>query len=163
MIHNINLAKILREQSKIKGDIRVAYGWLDSNKKRRTSFWKKISEASDDFLAKSNLRELWQDELVLDYDNQKFNGNCTSKVSEVILALYTEKFSFTCWETHSNGYHFHLEFPEMLNLNEEERKETRRYFIEKYNADPTKISGLISIPETPHWKSKQLMRLAAVV
>lgn len=163
MNNDKNLINILKDQSKTRGDVRVTRGWIDDNKERHTVKWQKISESSDDFLAKANLRELWCDEVVLDYDNKDFNGDCSEKIADMILSLCKEKHSFTCWKTCSNGYHFHLQFSEMSQMNEEERKNIRRWFIKKYSADPNKISGLISIPEAPHWKTNQLMRLVAVM
>lgn len=131
-----------------KADIEglCAYG---SNGKIGT--WYQIADCSQKFLKKANNRSLWDDEIVLDDDDDR--------LIEIEELLRKEDIKYLLYKSGSKGFHFHLFFPDLAKLNWEEKKATRLAVIQYFGCDPAKMNGMIAWENRPHFKTGQLKTL----
>jgi archaellum biogenesis ATPase FlaH len=107
--------------------------------------WTPISQCSKEMLKQANLREMWANEIVLDDDN--------GQEKEITVQLEKEGFSYLKFKTGSKGHHFHVFFDELFDKTETERKAIRKAFIQRYNCDIAKQSGVIAYEFRPHFKT----------
>ncbi len=114
--------------------------------------WKRINDCTVNELNEANLRELLDNEIILDLEQPKQLGN-------VLSWLDANNFSYDVWHSGSRGYHIHLTFPELKNYSENERKIIRSWFIKETDTDISKISGLITIENRPSFKTNKIKQL----
>jgi len=107
---------------------------------------KDYKEADTRTLNEANLRELYDDEVLLD---------CESKLQarEVAKRLDTEGISYEYWQTGSRGVHISIRINRLNVLNERERLIYRKHLITKYGTDIAKINGFLAMENRPHFKT----------
>jgi DNA integrity scanning protein DisA with diadenylate cyclase activity len=114
-----------------------------------TQSWYKAKEFKDvdtRTLNEANLRELYDDEVLLD---------CESKLQarEVAKKLDKENISYEYWQTGSRGVHISIRINRLNVLNDKERLAYRKHWIKKYNTDMAKINGFLAMENRPHFKT----------
>ncbi len=105
-----------------------------------------ISDASLKTYQEANLRELYDNEIILDIESK-------SQAKETKRELNSEGLFYTEWDTSSRGRHFHLLYKGLEALQEKERLLYRSRIISKYKADPAKKNGFIAMEHRPHLKT----------
>lgn len=108
--------------------------------------WKDIKLCTPQEIERANLRELYDDELVLDSESKEH-------AAEVYERLKKEGYSFKRYNSGSRGEHFHLKVDGLASLDEETRKQYRKNMIEDFGCDTSKQSGVIAWEDKPHLKT----------
>jgi hypothetical protein len=114
-----------------------------------TQSWYKAKEDKDvdaRILNEANLRELYDDEVLLD---------CESKLQarEVAKKLDKENIAYEYWQTGSRGVHISIRINRLNVLNDRERLAYRKHWIKKYKTDMAKINGFLAMENRPHFKT----------
>lgn len=115
----------------------------------KVSGWKKavnVSDASIREYTDANLRELFDDEIILDVES-RFHAK------HVREQLLKEGWGFEEWNTQSRGRHFQIRVKGLENLDEARRLLYRGIIIDYFKADPSKKNGFIAMEHKPHLKS----------
>lgn len=111
--------------------------------------WKFAKPFTFENFLEANLRELYDDEIVLDFENE------TDGISTISL-LKKENYSFKAYLTGSRGIHIHLRIPALSKLKREIITKYRELFIKKYGADISKKSGFIALENKEHFKTGKM-------
>jgi len=112
-------------------------GWVKEKSLDNTTF--------NDFLD-ANLRQLFDDELVLDCESD-FQTNIVEK------RLKELGWGYQKWDTGSRGVHFHLRIKGLQALEGKHIIEYRKILIQKFGSDIAKKSGWIAMEWKPHIKT----------
>jgi len=130
----------------IPNEKRVTF--INNKDNKRWKNWKQYKECTEEEVKNINLRELRDDEIVLDYEHEEYN----KYIKKLERDGYT---NYIIIKTNSRGAHVHLFFDNIEDLDKETRKEVRKLFIRNYEADESKSSDntLISIENRPHFKT----------
>jgi archaellum biogenesis ATPase FlaH len=127
--------------------------------------WKIWNDLSDEEKNKVNLGIPSNEYIIFDFDFKEKYGIPEGKEldNKILLQEYKkikEQFlnsNITAFysERTRAGFHIFAPFPQLIKLDEEIRKEVRKIYINKYTADPAKISmkGVVSLPNRPHFKT----------
>lgn len=110
--------------------------------------WKKFVECSKEDLTKINLRQIFPNEIILDFEDK-------TQIEETKARLESLGLNYTMWDTGSRGVHFRIFFSNLENFELEKRNEIRKIIIKEFNSDPTKASEntLIALEDRPHYKT----------
>lgn len=140
----------LREFVAIHGDIKVTYLHDYNPQTRDCKAYKWVLYSKCPFLDKINVRELAPSEILLDFeaDNLQAAYSC-------IDDLKRQGLEYQAWNS-ASGIHVHLFFPEMLAMDEVQRKLIRGDFIKQYNADLAKKAGVVALEYAAHFKNGKL-------
>ena len=118
--------------------------------------WDKSWQTSKEFTVenymRANLRTLFDDEIVLDYENKVDAYYWIQKLKE-------KGYNFSVWDSGSRGIHVHIYITQLATLNENERIKYREKFIEKYGGDMSKKSGWLALEWRPHFKTGNIKTL----
>ena len=128
-------------------NIKIAKG---SNGQVETK-WILLSECSESFIDEANLRELYSDEVVLDDDD--------NRPEEIEEALDKLNLRYLKYFSGSKGHHYHLKFPELESLSEDDKKIIREKIIVFFGCDKQKKTGLIAWENKPHFKTGKIKEL----
>jgi len=135
----------------IEDNMKVTY--RNDIKKEYWKEWKYWKDCTEEEKKKVNLRQLRDDEIVIDDDE--------NKSEEILKKIKKDGFDkYTVVEA-NRGNHIHLLFDNLTDLDIKIRSEIRKIFIMKYGGDISKTSqyGLISIENKPHFKSEKMCRI----
>lgn len=112
---------------------------------------KMFSECTEAEQMQANLRSIFQDEIVLDFESMPELENGKKKLLE-------EGISFIIAKSPRGG-HVHIKFTELTKFTKQERNAIRSAFIQHYGADEAKSSEdtLISMPGKVHFKTKDFI------
>lgn len=115
------------------------------------------AQTDADFLTKANSRTILTIEIVLDLDPLK-NGTpeeIKQRYEQVLQKLDEDGLHYLPYLTGSRGYHVHLIFPELANMDAPQRKKIKEFIINKYGGDSMKKSErtMIALEYAPHWKT----------
>jgi len=118
-------------------------------KLRQWPKWKKWEECSEEEKAFANLRELFPNEIILDFEDKNNKENITGMLKLDNISNYE------IWDSGSRGLHFHIIFNDLIKYEEHLRNRIRFKFITKYGSDITKASEstLIARQNSPHFKT----------
>ena len=116
------------------------------NRKPKWPNWKEEQDCSKEELEIANLRELRNNEIVLDSETQEHSKKVYEQLSK-------DNISFERWDTGSRGQHFHIYIKRLKELLLEEREDYRSKVIQEYGCDPSKKNGLIARKGKPHYKT----------
>lgn len=108
--------------------------------------WTWISKATDHQIQICNLRGMHNSEILLDDD--------LGQKDRLVEQLIEDGYSFAAWDSggYSNSYHIHLVFPELAYYEEMDRRKIRKFFIEKYECDISKSTGVLALEGELHFK-----------
>lgn len=114
--------------------------------------WLTSKEFNIENWMEANLRTLFDDEIVLDYED---------KVDAEIMKsiLEEEGYNYYEWDSGSRGVHINIYVDGLEKLDERTRLKYRELFIEKYNADPSKKTGWLALEWRPHFKTGRIKTL----
>jgi len=108
-------------------------------------------------LETANNRSILTSEIVLDYDPPKdaTKEESLAGAKEIAVKLNNMGFQFKYYFSGSKGYHFHLQFPDLIFYNRNERENIRSTFINMFKCDLIKKSErtMIALENVPHWKT----------
>jgi len=110
--------------------------------------WKTYVNCSEKEKKQINLRQLREDEIVLDYEHENYQ--------DFLKKLKEDGYDkYIIIKTGSRGVHIHLFFSNLADESLPVRNKIRELFITKYKADLSKASEktVISIEDTPHFKT----------
>ncbi len=111
------------------------------------------SDEGLNFLDTANNRTILPYELIIDLDDEPTIEQ-VKQICKRIDELY--RFQYKIYHTGSKGYHIHINIPQLLKINPEERRTMRKAFISKIQgADMLKNSErvMIALENAPHWKT----------
>lgn len=114
--------------------------------------WKDWASCSRREKENANIRELFQDEVVLDIDGPDRQTTENTAI-DLTFKLQAEGYFFSVWFSGSKGHHVHVYFPELKDKTPEERRQIRLWFCKRYGTDTAKQSGGIAIECRPHFKT----------
>jgi len=110
-----------------------------------------FSECSKEEQEQANLRSIFPDEIVLDFESLPELESGKKK-------LFEEGISFFIARSPRGG-HAHITFTELMKFSKQERNAIRSSFIQHFGADEAKSSEdtLISMPTKVHFKTKDFV------
>jgi hypothetical protein len=138
------LDKLHYEFDKQKGNLELAYAYLDKEGNPKFSKWKKYldTQSDDKFISKVNNRTILPNEIDLDLEEPE-------RFSEVLKDVKKEFKFYSAYKTGSRGYHIRLWFNGKLSPDE------KRGIIQRYGCDEQKAIErcMIALENVPHWKT----------
>lgn len=114
--------------------------------------WTSPKPYSLENLKQANLRELYDSEVVLDYESDEEAELGKKK-------LRVKKIAYRAYSTQSRGQHIHMRFKGLSVLSLKQRVYYREAFIKEFKADESKKSGWLAIENRVHFKSGKLKKL----
>ena len=117
--------------------------------------WFSAKENTPANLIEANLRGLYDDEVVLDFESRE-----EARIGKIRLRM--NKVSYRAYSTESRGEHIHITIPSLKSLDELKRRLYREVMINDYGSDPSKKSGWLAMENKIHFKSGKLKRLIEV-
>lgn len=124
----------------------------DGKKVNGWSSSKPIKEATLSEFQDANLRDLYDDEIILDCETT-MQGKFLKDI------LVREGIGFTMWDTGSRGFHISIRIKGLAALSDKERFYYREAWIKKYGTDMAKRNGFIAMEDRPHFKTGNYKRL----
>lgn len=141
------------------GDFRLAYTyknklnehiWYKAKKEMTVMYW---WEKDISMLEKINHRQILPYEIIIDLDEPKSIKN----VWRICDYLEDKKENYFCFFTGSRGYHIHIVDLNLLNLNNNTKREMALNIYSKFKIDidfmKANRTTLISMEYAPHWKT----------
>lgn len=143
-----NKRKELLDEYRKKQPFRVSVGkskWIDYN----------------EFKPEYNLREILNDEIVIEFDSEDRNSTWEA-INQTAINLYQAGYSFEIWDHNGRSPHLHIHNLPILDLNQERRQLFKKIFIRKYvpleylGKVDISLTGihLVAIEFSEHWKKK---------
>jgi len=157
-----NRSDLLQYWANSRGDFKVAYSFNLSNGDKGFSKHKTVIQCQEeeDFLhlEKASHRQIFKEEIVLDFDKDKFQDEKQLRVRflECISVLDELKVGYRAFITGSTGFHIHISL-DRIQYEEQYKKFERLklHIIARFNCDMLKSSSnvLIALEFAPHWKT----------
>lgn len=156
----MKLKKKAEKRGQIKGyldELQNSYGDFDvtilekdkDGEQKARLAWKKYCECANNeaLCERLNNRTILDVEIVLDLEDP-------SKYEELIKQLDEAKYKYRAFFTGSKGYHIHMIFPELRDMEPDKRKSVKEYMISKYGCDIQKAGNrcMIALEYSQHWK-----------
>ncbi len=127
-------------------------------------------ENFDDRFNNCNLREVLHDEIVIEFDDTKWNKTL-QEFKDVIswpginftaVRLYEAKISFEVWDHEGKSPHIHIHNLPITDLSKDDRKLWKETFVKYYTPEEykdyvdTSLCGihLVALEWSYHWKGK---------
>ncbi len=112
--------------------------------------WKKYSDCDILQRKESNLRSLFNVEVLIDLDDPL-------KLPSLLKKLRKDKQNFELWNS-LKGYHINIIFLEMENKPIQEIKLIREFYIKRYEGDLSKKGGLVAQEFKPYFKDGKTIK-----
>lgn len=109
-------------------DTKIAF--IDKVNKKSWDSWKRFDTCILDEYQEANLRELFNDEVVIDIDDENIE-----EYNKIINLLREKEYNFYSYKTGSRGYHISLFFNNIAPFTIEQRNKIRKLFIKKLKLD----------------------------
>jgi len=120
------------------------------NKKDSISWpkWKIWKECTDEEKLKANLRQIFPEEVVLDFENKEI-------LQDNINKLKLKDWGYEIFDSGSRGIHIHIFFYNLESYSVEVRNNIRKQIIKEFGSDETKSSEatLVARFNKPHFKT----------
>lgn len=145
-------SKYLQDLYKVFGDYELFYvkGFDKENKKAIAGWntWKSFSEATDEDIALANLRSVLKPEIVLDIEEPE-------RFEPIVKELNKLPITFSAFSTGSRGYHIHLIFNDLTNMDNNNVTLIKDRIIKHFGCDVSKKSerNLIALEYEKHFKT----------
>lgn len=109
--------------------------------------WKKFNEATPEEIKEANLRQIFPEEVVLDFE--------TPDITEALNKLENKDWNYYLYDSGSRGKHIHIFFYGLDQYSQELRNKIRKTIIKEFNSDETKSSEatLVARFNKPHFKT----------
>ena len=110
--------------------------------------WKKWKECSEEEKTKANLRQIFPEEVVLDFENKEI-------LEESIKKLKEKNFGYEIYDSGSRGIHIHIFLYGLENYSLNIRNQIRKKIIKVFGSDESKSSEatLVARFNKPHFKT----------
>jgi KaiC/GvpD/RAD55 family RecA-like ATPase len=150
----------LENISKSFGDFELFYvkGYDPDSRKAIAGWttWKKYSECTEQEKEQANLRSVLKEEIVLDIEQSE-------RFDPIISELMRVPCRFNAFRTGSRGYHIHMVFPELKNMESNNVQLVKENIIKHFGCDISKKSerNMIAIEYEPHFKTGNIKELVA--
>lgn len=118
--------------------------------------WKLYKDCDEKEKLKINLSSYPSNCILFDRDLKNFNEEqIDNDYKGFVQMLKKRKIDYFYSYRSPNGYHILAPFKDLENLEDNLRKELRKYYINLFLSDPAKISdkGVVSLPGKPHFKN----------
>jgi hypothetical protein len=167
-LDNKNRSGLLQYLANKRGDFKTAFCFKASNgdvcfSKHHTVI--KCQE-TDNFahLEKASHRQIFNEEVILDFDIKDFNDSSLDILDAVIKCkeeLIKFKTAFKVFQTGSTGFHIHIPIYDTDKNSVKRITKLKAYLIQKYKCDALKSSSnvLIALEFAPHWKTGKQKKL----
>ena len=129
--------------------LELTYTFIKDNEKIFTK-WNPYLSADETIINKTNQRTILKNEIILDKDKGDYQA--------LINKLKEDGWKFYAFQTKSGrARHIHLFFNGLTELEDNERKGIKEFFIKKYECDTAlKIEKhMIALEYTSHWKTEE--------
>lgn len=122
--------------------------FIDKQTATHWASWKEFCDCTAEEKEKANLRQIFPTEILLDIDQPEEYAKILEQIKEDALKYYAYK-------TGSRGYHIHLFYDNLAELDVNIRNKIRKIIIRKYGADEAKSSeqGIVAKEYMPHFKT----------
>lgn len=161
---NIMIPKCSISSNKHFEHLNIMREYLDNHKKKqsfRVSRGKSKWINYESFDSSYNLREILDDEIVIEFDTNDKNI-AWEGVNFTCINLYKGGYSFEVWDHKGKSPHIHIHNLPIKHLSSSERRTFKKLFIRKYvpldylSCVDISLTGihLIAIEGSKHWKGK---------
>lgn len=118
--------------------------------------WKLYSQCNEEEKQQANLRSVFKSEIVLDVEDPR-------RIDEITSELVGTPCNWLCFETGSRGYHVHILFDELNNMDSSQVTIIKERIIKHFGCDISKKSdrNLIALEHVPHFKTGNVKKLVA--
>lgn len=138
----------------IENDAKVTF--IDQPKQIKWTQWKTYSECNDEEKKEINLASYPKNCILFDRDLPGLTEEQIQHDYEGFKSMLNKRGINSFYSYRSpKGYHVLAPFKNLNEIDEDLRKEIRKYYISLFLSDPAKISdrGVVSLPGKPHFKN----------